>query len=47
MQSEMSSAASQVFRQLNDADMRFGTVKDADGHCPRTEPLDALVVVAI
>ena len=31
MQSEMSSAASQVFRQLNDADMRFGTVKDADG----------------
>ena len=31
MQSEMSSAASQVFRQLNDADMRFGSVKDADG----------------
>ncbi|MEZ6072470.1 MAG: oligoendopeptidase F [Pirellulales bacterium] len=31
MQSEMSSAASQVFRQLNDADMRFGAVKDAEG----------------
>jgi oligoendopeptidase F len=31
MQSEMSSATSQIFRQLNDADMHFGTVKDANG----------------
>ncbi len=31
MQTEMAQAAGQVFRQLNDADMRFGTVKDERG----------------
>jgi oligoendopeptidase F len=31
MQSEMAEAAGQVFRQLNDADLRFGTIKDARG----------------
>ncbi len=31
MQIEMSQAAGQVFRQLNDADMRFGTVSDEHG----------------
>jgi oligoendopeptidase F len=31
MQSEMSEAAGQIFRQLTDADLRFGTIKDAEG----------------
>lgn len=31
MQSEMAGAASQVFRQLTDADLKFGEVTDADG----------------
>ncbi len=31
MQSEMASAASQVFRQLNNADLKFGTVKNDRG----------------
>ncbi len=31
MQSEMAAASSQIFRQLNDTDMKFGTVKDAEG----------------
>lgn len=31
MQSEMSGAASQIFRQLTDADMKFGEVKDDKG----------------
>jgi len=32
MQGEMSGAAGTIFRQLLDADMKFGVVKDADGH---------------
>ncbi len=32
MQTEMSQAAGQVFRQLNDADMKFGVVKNEHGH---------------
>ncbi|TWT85969.1 Oligoendopeptidase F, plasmid [Posidoniimonas polymericola] len=31
MQGEMSGAADQIFTQLTDADMKFGTVKDANG----------------
>jgi len=31
MQSEMAAAAGQIFRQLNDADLKFGTVKDHRG----------------
>lgn len=31
MQSEMSQASGNIFRQLNDADMRFGLVKDEQG----------------
>jgi oligoendopeptidase F len=31
MQTEMSEAASRIFRQLNDADLKFGTVKDDHG----------------
>jgi len=31
MQTEMAQAASQIFRQLNDADMKFPTVKDEKG----------------
>jgi oligoendopeptidase F len=31
MQTEMAQAAGQIFRQLNDADLRFGTVKDDKG----------------
>jgi oligoendopeptidase F len=31
MQTEMSQASGQIFRQLNDADLKFGTVKDAKG----------------
>ena len=32
MQSEMAGAASKIFRQLTDADMKFGTVRDEDGN---------------
>ncbi len=31
MQTEMAQAAGQIFRQLNDADMRFGSIKDERG----------------
>ncbi|TWU44115.1 Oligoendopeptidase F, plasmid [Novipirellula aureliae] len=31
MQGEMASAAGNAFRQLNDADLRFGEIEDADG----------------
>jgi oligoendopeptidase F len=31
MQGEMASAAGNAFRQLNDADLRFGTIEDHDG----------------
>lgn len=31
MQSEMSAAASQIFRQLNNADLRFGTLRNEQG----------------
>jgi len=31
MQGEMAGAASRIFRQLNDADLKFGTLEDADG----------------
>ncbi|MBQ0748748.1 MAG: superoxide dismutase, partial [Roseovarius sp.] len=31
MQGEMSQAANRAFRQLLDADMKFGVVKDTDG----------------
>jgi len=31
MQSEVASASSQIFRQLHDADMKFGTVRDEQG----------------
>jgi len=31
MQTEMAQAAGQVFRQLNDADLKFGMVKDTEG----------------
>ncbi len=31
MQSEMADAANQVFRQLTDADLKFGTVKNERG----------------
>jgi oligoendopeptidase F len=31
MQSEMSEAANQIFRQLNDADLKFGLIKDDKG----------------
>lgn len=31
MQTEMSQAVGQVFRQLNDADLKFGLIKDAQG----------------
>lgn len=32
MQSEMSHAADKMFRQLTDADLKFGMVKDSEGH---------------
>ncbi|KAA5547153.1 oligoendopeptidase F [Roseiconus nitratireducens] len=32
MQGEMASAAGNAFRQLNDVDLRFGTLKDANGN---------------
>jgi len=32
MQTEMAQAAGQIFTQLNDADMKFGTVKDENGN---------------
>ncbi|MDB5297137.1 MAG: oligoendopeptidase [Phycisphaerales bacterium] len=32
MQGQMAEASNQIFRQLNDADLRWGTVKDADGN---------------
>ncbi|MCC9600401.1 oligoendopeptidase F [Stieleria sp. JC731] len=32
MQGEMASAAGNAFRQLNDVDLRFGTIKDEDGN---------------
>ncbi len=32
MQGQMASAAGDAFRQLNDADLKFGTLRDADGH---------------
>ncbi|WP_182870827.1 oligoendopeptidase F [Stieleria mannarensis] len=32
MQGEMASAAGNAFRQLNDVDLRFGSVEDADGN---------------
>jgi oligoendopeptidase F len=32
MQSEMAGGAAQIFRQLNDADIKFGEIKDAKGH---------------
>ena len=31
MQTEMAQAAGQIFRQLNDADLKFGTIKDEQG----------------
>ena len=31
MQGEMAGAAGRIFRQLNDADLKFGTLKDEDG----------------
>ena len=31
MQGEMAGAAGRIFRQLNDADLKFGTIKDEDG----------------
>lgn len=31
MQGEMAGAAGQIFRQLNDSDLKFGTIVDADG----------------
>jgi oligoendopeptidase F len=31
MQTEMAQAVGQIFRQLNDADLKFGTIKDAEG----------------
>ena len=31
MQTEMAQAAGQIFRQLNDADLKFGAVKDERG----------------
>jgi oligoendopeptidase F len=31
MQSQMADAANHIFRQLNDADLKFGMVRDADG----------------
>ena len=31
MQTEMAQAAGQVFRQLNDADLKFGTIKNERG----------------
>jgi oligoendopeptidase F len=31
MQTEMAEAAGRIFRQLNDADLKFGTVRDEDG----------------
>ncbi len=32
MQTEMAQAANQIFRQLNDADLRFGNVTNHEGH---------------
>ena len=32
MQGEMAGATSKIFRQLHDADMKFGTLEDADGN---------------
>ncbi|MEC8474187.1 MAG: oligoendopeptidase F [Planctomycetota bacterium] len=32
MQGEMASAAGNAFRQLNDADLRFGTIQDSEGN---------------
>ncbi len=32
MQSEMSDASNRIFRQLNDADLKFGMVQDGSGH---------------
>jgi len=33
MQSEMAQTASKTFRQLNDADLKFGTLEDEEGNC--------------
>ena len=38
MQSEMAQAAGQVFRQLNDADLKFGTIKNDTRRAGRAEP---------
>ena len=38
MQTEMAQAAGQVFRQLNDADMKFGPIRNDRGRADRTEP---------
>ena len=38
MQTEMAQATGQVFRQLNDADMKFGTIKNQRGQRHRAEP---------
>ena len=38
MQTEMAQAAGQVFRQLNDADMKFGPMRNDAGRADRTEP---------
>lgn len=32
MQSEMAQTASKTFRQLNDADLKFGSIRDEEGH---------------
>ena len=37
MQSEMSDAANQIFRQLNDADLKFGTIKNEKGELDRAQ----------
>ena len=47
MQTEMARAAGQVFRQLNDADLKFGTLKDEKGQTGRAQPRQLLDAVAL
>ena len=47
MQTEMAQAAGQVFRQLNDADLKFGTIRNDAGRADRAEPRHLQHAVAL
>ena len=47
MQSEMSEASNQIFRQLSDADLKWGLVKNETGRAGRTEQRLVLQLSAI